>query len=80
MAVRTEGETTFNDLARRVHVPPADFAAKVYDVVAPGTTIVVTDAPALRTSPSVFLMESAGKQARNAAPTWNLDAIVTSLS
>ncbi len=61
MAVRTEGKTTLEDLGRRVRVSPA-FAEKVYDVVSPGTTIVVTDAPALRPSPSahaVFLMEAA---------------------
>jgi len=61
MAVRTRGETTLEDLARRVRISPA-FAAKVYDIVSPGTTVVVTDAPALRPSPSahaVFLMEAA---------------------
>jgi hypothetical protein len=44
-----------------VHLSPA-FAEKVYDIVSPGTTVVVTDAPALRNSPSaraVFLMEAA---------------------
>ena len=61
MAVRTEGKTTLEDLGRRVRVSPA-FAEKVYEIVSPGTTIVVTDAPALRPSSSrqaVFLMESA---------------------
>jgi hypothetical protein len=61
MAVRTEGKTTLQDLARMVHLSPA-FAEKVYDIVSPGTTVVVTDAPALRNSPSaraVFLMEAA---------------------
>jgi hypothetical protein len=61
MAVRTEGKTTLEDLGRRVRVSPA-FAEKVYDIVSPGTTIVVTDAPALRPSPSahaVLLMEAA---------------------
>ena len=61
LAIRTDGQTTLNDLARRVRVPPA-FAEKVYDTVIPGTTIAVTDAPALRDSPSahaVFLMEAA---------------------
>jgi hypothetical protein len=63
MAVRTEGKTTLEDIGRRVHVSQA-FAEKVYDIVSPGTTIVVTDAPALRPSPSahaVFLMEAARK-------------------
>ena len=61
MAVRTEGKTTLEDLGRRVHVSPA-FAEKLYDIVSPGTTVVVTDAPALRPSPSahaIFLMEAA---------------------
>jgi len=60
MAVRTEGKTTLQDLGRRFHICP-EFAAKIYDIVAPGTTIVITDAPALRASPSaraVFLMEA----------------------
>jgi len=61
MAVRTQGKTTLEDIGRRVHVSQ-EFAEKVYDIVSPGTTIVVTDAPALRPSPSahaVFLMEAA---------------------
>jgi hypothetical protein len=61
MAVRTEGTVTLADLGRRMRVSPA-FAEKVYDIVSPGTTIVVTDAPALPPSLSVhavFLMESA---------------------
>ena len=61
MAVRTEGKTTLEDIGRRVHISPA-FAEKVYDLVIPGTTVVVTDAPALRPSASahaVFLMEAA---------------------
>jgi hypothetical protein len=63
MAVRTEGKTTLEDLGHRVRVSPA-FAEKVYDIVSSGTTIVVTDAPALRPSPlshAVFLMEAAKK-------------------
>jgi hypothetical protein len=62
MAVKTEGNATLNDLARRVHVSP-EFAEKLYDIVSIGTTIVVTDAPALRTSRAdlaIRLME-AGK-------------------
>lgn len=60
MAVRTQGKSTLEDLGRRVRVSPA-FAEKVYDTVSPGTTVVVTDAPALQPSPSahaVFLMEA----------------------
>jgi hypothetical protein len=63
MAVRTEGNTTLEDIGRRVHVS-SDFAEKIYDIVSPGTTIVVTDAPATRsssTSNSVFLMEATKK-------------------
>ena len=61
MAVRTEGKATLDDLGRRIRVSPA-FAEKVYDIISPGTTIVITDAPALHPSPSthaVFRMESA---------------------
>lgn len=50
------------DIDLRVRVPLA-FAEKVYDIVSPGSTVVVTGAPALRASPSahaVLLME-AGK-------------------
>jgi hypothetical protein len=46
VAVKTEGKTTLDDLARRVRVP-REFAEKVYDTILPGATIVVTDAPAL---------------------------------
>lgn len=63
MSVRTEGNTTLENLSRRVRISP-EFAQKVYDIVVPGTTIVVTDAPALRPSPSVhavLLMEAATK-------------------
>jgi L,D-transpeptidase catalytic domain len=63
MAVETEGKTTLVDLARRVRVPP-EFAEKVYDLVLPGTTIVVTDAPALpstSTPQEVPLMEAEQK-------------------
>ena len=52
---------TLDDLGRRIRVSPA-FAEKVYDIISPGTTIVITDAPALHPSPSthaVFRMESA---------------------
>lgn len=61
MAVRTEGKITLEDIGRRMHISP-EFAEKVYDLVTPGTTIVVTDAPALRSSPSapaILVMESA---------------------
>jgi hypothetical protein len=66
MVVKTDSkknDTPLEDLARRVHVA-AEFAEKVYDVVSPGTTIVVTDNPALPSSPSnraVRLMEEERK-------------------
>lgn len=37
----------FDDLAKRVRFNP-EFAGKLYDVVAPGTTVIVTDMPAIR--------------------------------
>ena len=60
---RTEGNATLSDLSRRVQVPP-EFAEKVYDILLPGTTIVVTDAPALPSASSeraVPLMEDERK-------------------
>jgi hypothetical protein len=63
MAVETEGNTTLADLARRVRIP-LEFAERVYDLVLPGTTIVVTDAPALPSTSSpheVPLMEAEQK-------------------
>lgn len=64
MAVKTEGQTTLADLARRVRVPE-EFAARLYDVLTPGTTIVVTDDPALPAATAdrgVPLMEDDRKQ------------------
>jgi hypothetical protein len=61
MAIRTQGQTTLEDLAKRVRVTP-ELLEKLYDLLAPGTTIVVTDAPALHGSPkarSIFVMEAA---------------------
>ncbi len=40
-------EVTAENLASRIHMNP-EFATKVYDEIAPGTTVVVTDAPAVR--------------------------------
>ncbi len=63
VAVKTEGKATLDDLARRVRVP-REFAEKVYDIILPGTIVVVTDAPALPPSSSdhaVPLMESERK-------------------
>lgn len=36
-----------DDLGKRLRVNP-DFATKVYDVISPGTTVIVTDQPAVR--------------------------------
>jgi nucleotide-binding universal stress UspA family protein len=47
------------DVMRRVRVSPA-FAERVYDIVSPGTTIVMTDAPALRRSASAHAIFSDG--------------------
>ena len=63
MAVETEGNTTLHDLGQRVRVPP-EFAEKVYDMLTPGTTIMVTDTPALPATASprnVPLMEEERK-------------------
>lgn len=66
MVVETESknrETTLEELGRRVHVS-AEFAEKIYHIVAPGTTIVVTDAPALSgptSNRAVRLMEEERK-------------------
>jgi len=62
MTVKTDSITgiTLETLGHRVHVSP-EFAEKVYELVIPGTTIVVTDATGLR-SPmaerAVLLMEA----------------------
>ena len=36
-----------DDLAPRLHFNP-EFATKLYDVITPGTTVIVTDQPAVR--------------------------------
>ena len=56
LAVRTQGVTTLDDVARRVRVS-TEFTAKLYDLLVPGTTIVVTDAPALQNAKPVSVME-----------------------
>jgi hypothetical protein len=64
MPVKTEGNATLLDLAKRVRVSE-DFAEKVYEILTPGTTIVVTDDPALpaATAPhEVPLMDGEQKQ------------------
>jgi hypothetical protein len=61
MAVRTAGKTILEDIGCRVHVS-SDFAEKTYDIVSPGTTIVVTDAPATRSSSASNSVMEAAKQ------------------
>jgi hypothetical protein len=64
MTVKTQGKTTVDDLARRIRIPQ-EFAEKVYDVLVAGTTMVITDAAAVRPSAqaprSVELMRSSPK-------------------
>ncbi len=66
MVVKTDSksnEATLEDLGQRVHVS-AEFTEKLYDIVIPGTTIVVTDAPALPSSSSnrtILLMDTERK-------------------
>jgi hypothetical protein len=50
MSVQSEASgrgTDIGDLARRIRLSP-EFAGKVYDTLAPGATIIVTDQPAVR--------------------------------
>ncbi len=48
MCVTSSGRgTTATDIASRLRVSP-EFAGKVYDVIGPGTTVVVTDQPVVR--------------------------------
>ena len=61
LAVKPRGGVTISELGRRVRVAP-DFAEKLYDLASPGTTVIVTDAPALGSRPShrtQLLMEGA---------------------
>jgi hypothetical protein len=54
MAVKTDSigsRMSGGDLARRIRINP-EFAHKVYDLLAPGATIVVTDAPEVRKTPT----------------------------
>lgn len=43
----TTRKTTFDDMAQRIVTNP-EFSEKVYDLLTPGTTIIVTDEPAVR--------------------------------
>jgi hypothetical protein len=43
----TGRQVSLDDLGKRVRISP-DFAAKLYDVLTPGATIIVTDDPAVR--------------------------------
>ncbi len=53
-----EKATSFDELAKRVRTSP-EFATKVYDLLAPGTTLIVTDEPAVRKASRDFTIISA---------------------
>ena len=50
---RKQGVRNFDDLRNRILVNP-QFGAKLYDVLKPGTTVVVTDLPAARRAQANF--------------------------
>jgi hypothetical protein len=53
-----EDAADFDDLAQRVRTNP-EFATKIYDLITPGTTIVVTDETAVRNTPRDFTIIAA---------------------
>ncbi|GEP45203.1 L,D-transpeptidase [Brevifollis gellanilyticus] len=53
-----EDSADFDDLAKRVRTNP-EFATKIYDLITPGTTIVVTDETAVRNTPRDFTIIAA---------------------
>jgi hypothetical protein len=58
------------DLAERIRLPQA-FAVRVYDVLEPGTTLLVTDEPAgndTRTEPGFTVLAGVPEQAPEGAP------------
>lgn len=46
-----ENASSFDELAQRIRTSP-DFATKVYDLIGPGTTLIVTDEPAASRRPT----------------------------
>jgi len=58
MRVTSEGRAVDADeLAGRIHFNP-EFATKVYETIAPGTTVIVTDQPVVRKGRSTSILES----------------------
>lgn len=53
-----ENASEFDELAQRIRTSP-EFATKVYDLLAPGTTLVVTDEPAVRNANRNFTIIAA---------------------
>ena len=57
MTVTSSGRRANADqLASRLRVNP-DFAAKVYDTLTPGTTVIITDQPVVRTRRNAPILE-----------------------
>lgn len=46
-----KNSSSFDDLAKRIRTSP-DFATRVYDLMVPGTTLIVTDEPAAKRRPT----------------------------
>lgn len=58
MSVSSSGRRADADeIASRLHVN-AEFASKVYDAIAPGTTVIVTDQPVVRSRRNAAILES----------------------
>jgi hypothetical protein len=58
MSVTSEGRRADpDDIAQRFSINPT-FATKLYDVIAPGTTVVVTDQPIVRSRRAPAILES----------------------
>ena len=46
-----------DDVAERLHMNP-EFAAKLYDAINPGTSVVVTDQPVVRSARKIGILEN----------------------
>ena len=46
-----------DQIASRLHINP-EFAAKAYDTIAPGTTVIITDQPVVRKRVNAAVLES----------------------
>jgi L,D-transpeptidase catalytic domain len=58
MSVTSSGRrANADDIASRLHVN-AEFAGKVYDAIAPGTTVIITDQPVVRSRRNAAILES----------------------